>query len=143
MKLVVQRVKSASVLQVKTGKTVGKVENGLFVLFGVKKGDTKEKADFLSEKLVKLRVMADEAEKMNLVSQNFLIVSQFTLYANTSGGNRPSFIEAEDPDKAKELYEYFTQKLKEKGVKVETGSFGDYMEINTVLDGPVTIVLEN
>lgn len=143
MKLVIQRVKLASVLQVKTGKTVGKVENGLFVLFGVKKGDTKEKADFLSEKLVKLRVMADEAEKMNLVSQNFLIVSQFTLYANTSGGNRPSFIEAEDPDKAKELYEYFTQKLKEKGVKVETGSFGDYMEINTILDGPVTIVLEN
>ncbi len=143
MKLVIQRVKSASVLAVKSKKVAGKVENGLFVLLGVKKGDTKENADLLAEKIIKLRVMADENEKMNLTAENFLVVSQFTLYANTTGGNRPSFIEAEDPDKAKEIYEYFIGKLKEKGVKVDTGSFGNYMEINTELDGPVTIILEN
>jgi len=147
MKLVIQRVKLASVLQVKTKKAVGSIKNGLFVLMGVKKGDTKEKADLLAEKLIKLRIMSDVNDKMNLsikdANAEVLVVSQFTLYANTSGGNRPSFIDAEDPAKAKELYEYFVRSLKEKGARVETGSFGDYMEISTELDGPVTIILEN
>lgn len=143
MKLVVQRVSKASVKRREDDKVVGSIDSGLFVLFGVKKGDTTKNADFFVEKLSKLRVMADNEGKMNLASENFLIVSQFTLYADTSGGNRPSFVNAEDPEKAREIYEYFIEKLREKGVKVEIGSFGDYMEIETVLDGPVTIVLEN
>jgi len=91
--------------------------------------------------------MSDQNSKMNLsivdTKSEILLVSQFTLYANTKDGNRPSFIDAEEPAKAKELYEYMITKLKETGLNVQTGSFGDYMEINAVLDGPVTIVLEN
>lgn len=137
MKLVIQRVKKARV------DIAGEIGAGLLALFGVKKGDTKAQADVLVEKLVKLRVMADGDDKMNLTAESFLIVSQFTLYANTKGGNRPSFTEAEDPDKAKEIYEYFVEKLKNMAVKVATGSFGDYMKISAELDGPVTIVLES
>lgn len=147
MKLVIQRVSKASVERNSDKKVVGKINSGLFVLLGIKKGDTESDAGFLAEKLVKLRIMADVHDKMNLSvidsKSEILIVSQFTLYANTSGGNRPSFIDAEDPVKAKILYEYFIEKLKEKGIKVETGSFGDYMNISAVLDGPVTIVLES
>ena len=91
--------------------------------------------------------MSDDNDKMNLsivdTKSEVLVVSQFTLYANTKDGNRPSFIDAEEPEKAEDLYEFFLQKLQEKNIKVEKGSFGDYMEISIVLDGPVTIVLEN
>ena len=123
---------------------VGEIEKGLFVLVGVKKGDTEKDAETLAVKLSKLRVMADPKDKMNLsvtdAGGSMLVVSQFTLHADTSGGNRPSFINVEEPDKAKKLYEFFVAKLKENGIKVETGSFGDYMKIETVLDGPVTIL---
>ena len=145
MKIIIQRVSKAKV-EVK-GKVVGEIGKGLFVLLGIKKGDSKKEVDFLVEKLVKLRVMADEKGKMNLTVANdggsFLIVSQFTLYADVSGGNRPSFINAEDPVKAKALYEYFIEELQKKGVKIETGSFGEYMGIEALLDGPVTILLES
>lgn len=144
MRIVVQRVNHAKVTT--GGVVVGEIEKGLFVLVGVKKGDTTDNADFLAQKLLKLRVMADENEKMNLSVSDakgaFLIVSQFTLYADTSGGNRPSFIDAALTDSAREIYEYFVMKIKGSGVKVETGSFGNYMKIETELDGPVTIVLE-
>lgn len=147
MRLIVQRVKKTKVTRVKGGEVVGEIGKGLFVLVGFKKGDTKEKAEILAAKLSKVRVMADENDKMNLslskVEGSILVVSQFTLYADTSGGNRPSFVDAEDPVRAKELYDFFISKLREKGVKVETGSFGDYMEIETVIDGPVTILYEN
>ena len=147
MKLVIQRVKKASVIVKSTNKVVGKIDSGLFILFGVKKDDTKKMADELVEKLAKLRIMSDENDKMNLsvldTKSNLLVVSQFTLYANTKDGNRPSFIEAEDPDKAKVMYEYFIEKLKSKNIHVETGEFGEYMKINCELDGPVTIILEN
>ncbi|MCJ7805413.1 D-aminoacyl-tRNA deacylase [Patescibacteria group bacterium] len=144
MRLVIQRVRKAKVTVPGNGKVVGQIGPGLFVLVGVKKGDTLADAEVLAEKLLKLRVMADKEKKMNLsvgdIGGEFLVVSQFTLYADTSGGNRPSFINAAEPEEAKKVYEHLVSRLKEKGAKVETGSFGDYMEIETELDGPVTIV---
>jgi len=99
----------------------------------------------LAEKVSKLRIMSDKEDKMNLsikdVEGEILVVSQFTLYADTSKGNRPSFIKAGKPELANELYEYFIDKLKEREIKVETGEFGAYMEIGAELDGPVTIIL--
>ena len=143
MRLVIQRVARASVTKVETGKTLGAINKGLFVLLGVGKEDSVEKAGILAEKVSKIRLMADAEDKMNLEAKEFLVVSQFTLYGDTTKGNRPSFIKAGDPAKAREIYDFFVSELKTKGVKVETGSFGDYMQINTLLDGPVTIILEN
>lgn len=147
MKLVVQRVKKAKVIRVNDKKVVGEIGKGLFVLVGFKKGDSEKDVEMLADKLSKLRVMSDEKDKMNLsindVGGKMLVVSQFTLYADTNGGNRPSFLNAEEPDKAKKLYDLLISKLLEKGIKVETGSFGDYMEIETILDGPVTIIYES
>ncbi len=144
MKLVVQRVKEALVKTSKDNKVVGKIGKGYVVLVGVKKEDTLKDAELLAVKLSKLRIIADENGKMNLsindADGEILVVSQFTLYADTSGGNRPSFINAALPEDAKKIYEHFVNKLKEGRVRVETGSFGDYMEINCVLDGPVTIL---
>lgn len=144
MKLVVQRVKRASV-EVEN-KIVGKVEQGFLVLLGVGPEDTKEIADFLVQKLIKLRVFEDENGKMNLsikdVNGELLIVSQFTLYADCTGGNRPSFTNAAKPDKANELYEYFISKCKEENIKVEYGIFAADMQVELVNDGPVTILLE-
>jgi D-tyrosyl-tRNA(Tyr) deacylase len=144
MRLVIQRVSSASVSVGK--RIVGKIDKGLFVLVGVVGSDTKKNADFLAEKLSKLRIMADEKAKMNLsvvdANASVLVVSQFTLYADTSKGNRPSFIKAAEPKLAKEIYDYFVEKLRGFGTKVETGKFGAYMDIDTKLDGPVTIILE-
>lgn len=144
MRLVIQRVTATKVSV--DGKTVGEIGKGLFVLLGVGQGDTEAQADRLAAKLVKLRIMADENKKMNLsvldAKAEIIVVSQFTLYADTKKGNRPSFIKAADPDEASKLYEYFVRKLKELGAKVSTGSFGDYMDIEANLDGPVTIILE-
>ncbi len=144
MRLIVQRVSHASVKV--EGKVVGEIGKGYLTLVGIKKGDSKKEAELLAEKLSKLRVMADKEGKMNLSLNDLdayvLVVSQFTLYADTSGGNRPSFINAALPEEAKKIYEHFVVKLKDFGVKVETGSFGDYMEIEAKLDGPVTITLE-
>ena len=146
MRLVVQRVLSASVRVVDEAKTIGKIEKGLFVLVGVGKNDSKEQAEILAAKLAKLRVMADDKGKMNLPAKEFLAVSQFTLYADASKGNRPSFVKAEAPGKASEIYKHFVSCL-EKDIsedsKIETGSFGNYMEIKADLDGPVTIILES
>jgi len=144
MRIIIQRV-SKTAVRIKE-KVVGKISKGLFILVGIKKGDSLKDAELLAEKLYKLRVMADKEGKMNLtvsdVEGEFLVVSQFTLYADTSGGNRPSFINVAEPGEAQEIYEHFLSKLKEKGAKVETGSFGEYMQISTELDGPVTILLE-
>ncbi len=141
MRLIIQRVNKASV------DIAGKIDKGLFVLVGIKKGDTNKQAEELANKLVKLRIMADKEGKMNLSIKDargkILAVSQFTLYANTKDGNRPSFIDAELPDKAKEIYNHFVQALKDLGIETEIGSFGDYMKIDTELDGPVTIILES
>ncbi len=144
MKFVVQRVKEAQVDV--EGKTVGKIDNGFLVLIGVTHTDTKEIADYLIKKLVNLRVFKDNNGKMNLslndINGSLLLVSQFTLYADCSGGNRPSFIEAAKPDMANELYEYIISECKEKISKVETGIFGAEMKVSLINDGPVTIILE-
>lgn len=144
VKLVIQRVKEA---RVRTGgNVIGEIGRGLFVLLGVGQEDKTEYVDILAERLGKLRIMADKEGKMNLsvkdVSGEILVVSQFTLYADTSGGNRPSFVKAAEPERARQVYERFLEELKAKDVKVATGSFGDYMEIEAVCDGPVTITLE-
>ena len=145
MKIVVQRVKNAKVDV--EGKTVGKIDKGFLVLLGVTHNDTKEQADYLVKKLCKLRVFTDENDKMNLdikaVGGKLLIVSQFTLYANCSDGNRPSFIEAARPQQAEELYEYFCKECQEKyGIAVERGIFGADMKVSLLNDGPVTIIIE-
>ena len=145
MKLVIQRVKYASVEVDK--KVVGKIDKGYLVLLGVGPEDTREIADFLVKKLVNLRVFTDENDKMNLsikdINGELLIISQFTLYADCSQGNRPSFTNAAKPDKANELYEYFIEKCKENNIKkVEHGIFGAEMKVELLNDGPVTILLE-
>ena len=144
MKLVIQRVTQAQVEVNK--KIVGKINKGFMVLLGVAEGDTKEQADYLVKKLCNLRVFEDENEKMNLalkdVGGELLIISQFTLCADCSGGNRPSFIGAEKPEKANELYEYFCKECSNNGYKVEKGIFGADMQVSLTNDGPVTIIIE-
>ena len=144
MKLVIQRVTQAQVEVNK--KIVGKINKGFMVLLGVAEGDTKEQADYLVKKLCNLRVFEDENEKMNLalkdVGGELLIISQFTLCAYCSGGNRPSFIGAEKPEKANELYEYFCKECSNNGYKVEKGIFGADMQVSLTNDGPVTIIIE-
>lgn len=144
MKLVIQRVSKAQVRV--ENNIVGKIGMGLFVLIGVGDGDTNDKADFFADKVSKIRLMSDENDKMNLsaseVGASILVVSQFTLYANTEKGNRPSFIKAADPKVAEKIYSHFVERLRSHGIKVEIGSFGEYMEIDAKLDGPVTITLE-
>ena len=144
MKFVIQRVKNAQVDV--DNKTVGKINNGFLVLIGITHTDTKEIADYLIKKLINLGIFKDENDKMNLslndVKGSLLLVSQFTLYADCSGGNRPSFVEAAKPDFANELYEYIISECKKKIDKVETGIFGADMKVSLVNDGPVTIILE-
>ena len=145
MKIVVQRVKGANVEV--DGNIVGKIDKGFLVLLGVTHNDTKENADYLVKKLCKLRVFTDENGKMNLdlkkVNGKLLIVSQFTLYADCSDGNRPSFIDAAKPKQAEDLYEYFCNKCKEEyGIDVEKGIFGADMKVSLLNDGPVTIIIE-
>ena len=144
MKLVIQRVKNASVTVEK--KIVGEIEKGFLVLIGIKVGDTKEQADYLVKKLCNLRVFTDENDKMNLslkdVGGKLLIVSQFTLYANCNDGNRPSFIEAARPEEAIPLYEYFCEECTKRGFEVQKGIFGADMKVQLLNDGPVTIIIE-
>ena len=144
MKIVVQRVKNAQVDV--EGNTVGKIGVGFLVLLGVTHGDTKEQADYLVKKLCNLRVFTDENDKMNLsikdVNGQLLIVSQFTLYADCSNGNRPSFTEAAKPDQANELYEYFCKQCEKNEIHVEKGIFGADMKVSLLNDGPVTVIIE-
>jgi len=140
----IQRVKSASVTI--DEELYSSINQGILVLYGVEKGDTKEKADKIADKISKLRIFEDENNKMNLsiqdVAGELLVVSQFTLAGNCSKGTRPSFDNAEAPDKAKEMYEYFISKLREKGIPVKTGVFGAMMDVALVNDGPVTFILQ-
>ena len=144
MRLVVQRVKKASVEVDK--KIVGKIDNGFLVLIGIKKGDTKEQADYLVKRLCNLRIFTDENDKMNLslkdVNGKLLIVSLFTLYGDCTQGNRPSFIEAARPEEAIPLYEYFCEQCQLNNIEVQKGIFGADMKVELLNDGPVTILLE-
>ena len=144
MKLLIQRVQNAEVSV--NEKIVGKIGKGFLVLCGITHNDTEQEADYLAKKLCNLRVFEDENKKMNLsvkdVNGELLIVSQFTLYADCSSGNRPSFTNAAKPDEANKLYEYFIKKCKSYDLKVETGIFGANMQISLINDGPVTIMLE-
>lgn len=144
MRMVIQRVDRAQV-EVE-GKIVGEIQKGFLVLLGIKQGDTKEQADYLVKKLCQLRVFTDENGKMNLdlkaVKGKLLIISQFTLYADCSHGNRPSFIQAEKPEEAKQLYEYFCEECQKNNISVEKGIFGAEMNVNLLNNGPVTIIIE-
>lgn len=144
MKAVVQRVKETS-LRV-DGKLISEIPFGLIVYFGVKKGDTFEKADYLAGKIAKLRVFEDENGKMNksVIDQGgeIMSVSQFTLLGDVSHGNRPSFIEAEAPERAEQIYDYFCEKLSNYGIAVKKGVFGADMKISQLSDGPVTILYD-
>ena len=144
MKLVIQRVKNASVEV--DNKIVGEIDKGFLVLIGIKVGDTKEQVDYLVKKVCNLRVFTDENDKMNLslkdVDGKLLIVSQFTLYGNCNDGNRPSFIEAARPEEAIPLYEYFCDECEKNGIEVQKGIFGADMKVQLLNDGPVTIVME-
>ncbi len=143
MRALVQRVKASWV--VVDGKEVGRIEKGLNILLGVRVGDMEENADRLVEKVIHLRIFEDDKGKFQHslldVGGSALVVSQFTLYANTQKGRRPSFEEAEKPERAKQLYEYFVKKLSEY-VPVQTGIFGAHMEVFIINDGPVTVLLE-
>lgn len=144
MKIVIQRVKHAQV-EVE-GNIVGKIKKGFLVLLGVSHNDTKEQADYLVKKLCKLRVFTDENNKMNLglkdVNGELLIISQFTLYADCTNGNRPSFTNSARPEEANILYEYFCDECKKNDIHVEKGIFGADMKVSLLNDGPVTIILE-
>lgn len=145
MKFVIQRVTEASVTI--EGKVAGAIGKGYLVLIGVGKGDTKSDADKLVKKMIGLRIFADENGKTNLslrdVEGELLLVSQFTLYANCTKGNRPSFVDAEDPDQALELYEYIVEQCRGQVSSVQTGQFGAEMKVSLCNDGPFTIILES
>ena len=145
MRVLVQRSLESSVLV--DNKIVGKIESGLVLLVGFTYGDSKKEIDYMVDKVINLRIFDDENGVMNKslmdVKGSILSISQFTLYANCKKGNRPSFIEAEDPKTAEELYEYVISECRKMVPVVETGSFGADMKVSLVNDGPFTILLEN
>lgn len=144
MKAVIQRVLNAN-LKV-DGKLVSEIDKGYVVFLGVQKGDTEEQADYFIKKLPPLRIFEDENGKINKsivdVGGEILLVSQFTLFADTSHGNRPSFLEAELPDRANALYEYVCKGIAQTGISVKKGVFGADMKIEQVNDGPFTVIIE-
>lgn len=145
MKAVIQRVKNASCTV--DGKVTGKIDDGFLILLGVVTEDTKAEAEILAQKTANLRIFCDQDDKMNLsllqIDGSALVISQFTLCANTKKGNRPYFEYAMAPDKANDLYEYYCECLKNNGVKdIQKGIFGADMKVNLLNDGPVTIILD-
>jgi D-aminoacyl-tRNA deacylase len=145
MRAVVQRVKKSSVFI--DGKSVATIGPGLMVLLGVARNDSEKEADFLAEKIPNLRIFEDKNEKMNLSlldsGGQMLVVSQFTLLGNCRKGRRPSYVDAAEPDMANALYEYFIEKVRTKGVDVQSGRFRAMMDVHLINDGPVTLVVES
>ncbi len=145
MRAVVQRVNRASV---KVGEEItGEIGRGLLVLLGVARGDIKADADYLAEKVAGLRIFEDEAGKMNLSVADtggaVLAVSQFTLFGDVRRGKRPSFDAAARPERARELYEYFVERIRALGLRCETGRFQAMMDVELVNSGPVTILIDS
>lgn len=144
MKALLQRVGTARVEI--DGRTVGAIDAGLLVLLCAERGDTEAQADRMLAKILKLRIFSDDAGKMNRSVQDvgggLLVVSQFTLAADASAGNRPSFTQAATPDEGRRLYEYFVSKARAAHPVVETGEFGADMKVHLLNDGPVTIPLQ-
>lgn len=144
MKVVLQKVKKASVSV--EGKVVGDIDKGYCLLVGVHKESTEADAKYVAKKIVEARLFEDENEKLNLglkdVNGSILSISQFTLYADTKKGKRPSFTNAAGAEKANELYNRFNDYLREENIKVKTGIFQTMMEVNIINDGPVTIIYE-
>lgn len=145
MKVVIQRARDASVA-VKE-EVVGEIDNGLVILLGVTHEDTIEDVLYIVNKIVHLRIFEDENEKMNIslkdVNGSVLSISQFTLYGDTKKGRRPNFMQAASPVHAKEMYEQFNVQLKEHGIHVETGIFGEMMDVQFTNVGPVTLILDS
>jgi len=141
----IQRVKKGEV-SIK-GRIFSQISLGYVILLGIFEEDTEQDVVKLTEKISNLRIMSDAEGKMNrsIIDNKgeILLVSQFTLCADVSGGRRPSFIKAKKPDEAEKLYELFAQKLQEKNIAVKTGKFGEYMEVEIVNDGPVTIIVDS
>jgi D-tyrosyl-tRNA(Tyr) deacylase len=145
MIIVLQRVREASV-QVQA-KMIGKIGNGICLLVGIEKGDSKEDAEYLAKKVVELRIFPDEQGKMNLslaeIQGEVLAVSQFTLAGSTRKGRRPSFDGAEEPEKAEKLFAYFLELIRQMGFVVQTGVFQAMMDVHLINDGPVTFILQS
>ena len=144
MKVIVQRSKKSNVKV--DDKITGEIDKGLVVLVGFTQDDTEKEIEYITNKIINLRVFNDENNIMNKgiqeINGSILLVSQFTLYADTQKGNRPSYSKALSSKEAIKLYEIFINKLKENNIKVETGLFGHDMELNITNDGPVTIIIE-
>jgi D-tyrosyl-tRNA(Tyr) deacylase len=145
VRAVIQRVTRASVTV--EARVAGEIGPGVLVLLGVNRTDNAESAAYLTEKIAHLRIFSDEAGKMNLslldVGGSALLVSQFTLYGDTRGGRRPSYIQAAPPEQASRLYEEFVRSIRALGVPVQTGVFQAHMQVELVNDGPVTILLDS
>lgn len=144
MKALIQRVKQAQVDV--DGQTVGKINQGILALIGVEKTDTQDNADKLLQKIISYRIFSDENDKMNLSLENMegdlLLVSQFTLVANTQKGLRPSFSSAGSPEHSQDLYDYMIQQAKKTGLNIQTGVFAADMQVSLINDGPVTFNLQ-
>ena len=145
MRVIIQRVLKADCIVNK--EIVSSIHHGMMILVGFTHTDSEKEIEQMALKIAKLRIFEDSNGKMNLsiqdVGGSILSISQFTLYGNTKDGNRPSFIEAEEPEKANRLYEYFMAKCKENGIeKVEKGIFGAHMDVSLINDGPNTIIME-
>jgi D-aminoacyl-tRNA deacylase len=144
MKVLIQRVKNAQVLV--AGESVGQIGPGVLLFLGIGKYDTGEEIDYLVKKIVEMRIFENEEKKFDLslldVKGEALVVSQFTLCGACEKGRRPDFFAAAEPFRAKQLYNDFVNKLKESGIKTETGKFGEYMQVKLENDGPATFMLE-
>ncbi|OIQ00448.1 D-tyrosyl-tRNA(Tyr) deacylase [Candidatus Wirthbacteria bacterium CG2_30_54_11] len=145
MRAVIQRSARASVSV--DGKVVGEINHGLVILLGVKTGDNEADADYLADKIVNLRIFPDGEDKMNRsllgTGGQALIISQFTLYGDSRRGRRPSFIEAAPPQQAKQLYDYFVNRVQACGITTATGTFQAMMSVQLVNEGPVTLIVES
>ena len=146
MRALIQRISNGSV-SVDNKIIAGEIGNGLMIFLGVGHEDTQEKAELLAKKISNLRIFGDHEGKMNLSIQDIkgeaIVVSQFTLYADTKKGNRPSFVNAANPEKANLLVDYFSDQLREYGISTQQGEFAAHMMVSLVNDGPVTIWIEN